>query len=491
VRVGDFGVVHFGGTDPKIVTASMSPAAELAPLSASEQLTGTGDVIGTPIDMAPEQHGGGLIDARTDQFAFAASLYRAVYGRSAFLGGSLNEIRDNVLAGRVQPIPRGAGAPRWLERSRGLEARALRPAVEAAVRRTKDERRRVTFLQRSAGLQFEDGHFEAAIEILVEALALADKVYGAESLVHADLLRDRARSLGELGKREEASAAAKQALAMVEGIVGPENPAVKAYVNVVGEQAFHTRDFDEAKAQFSRILHLSEAVDGPDAPAVAASLGNLALVATYQRDYVQAEAYYRRALALAVKRVGPEHPDVAASYYNLGILYARKGQLAEALPLQQQALAIREKALPPTHLKIVESVFQIGDLLDKLGKPDEAVVWLKRAQDIADQTLPSGHQYRVRTRITVARIYTDTKRAEQALVELAAAEEMMAATHDRLADAYLHFETARALRRARKDPARALALMKQARDTFATFPSEKEQQTRTEQFLAASPHGGR
>jgi tetratricopeptide (TPR) repeat protein len=42
------------------------------------------DIAGTPAYMAPEQHGGGAIDARVDQYAFCVALYEALYDRLPF-----------------------------------------------------------------------------------------------------------------------------------------------------------------------------------------------------------------------------------------------------------------------------------------------------------------------------------------------------------------------------------------------------------------------
>jgi tetratricopeptide (TPR) repeat protein/tRNA A-37 threonylcarbamoyl transferase component Bud32 len=87
------------------------------------QLTAHGMVVGTPAYMSPEQHDNRGIEARSDQFAFCVTLYQALYGRKPFAGKNTEEIKENVLAGRVVTPPRGAQVPRWLQRIvlRGLE----------------------------------------------------------------------------------------------------------------------------------------------------------------------------------------------------------------------------------------------------------------------------------------------------------------------------------------------------------------------------------
>ena len=71
----------------------------------------TGDVVGTPAYMAPEQHDGAQVDERADQFSFCAALYEALYDIRPFPGGSLAEIRVHAIAGRIQEPPPPRRAP--------------------------------------------------------------------------------------------------------------------------------------------------------------------------------------------------------------------------------------------------------------------------------------------------------------------------------------------------------------------------------------------
>src|SRR5262249_57011875 len=63
-RVTDFGLAH---------RLETKPDAEIA---------------GTPAYMAPEQHRGEHVDARTDQFAFCVALYEALHGERPFAGNT-------------------------------------------------------------------------------------------------------------------------------------------------------------------------------------------------------------------------------------------------------------------------------------------------------------------------------------------------------------------------------------------------------------------
>ena len=72
----------------------------------------TDDIVGTPAYMAPEQHDGGRVDERADQFSFCAALYEALYDIRPYPGGSLAEIRVHAVAGRIQePSPQRRAPP--------------------------------------------------------------------------------------------------------------------------------------------------------------------------------------------------------------------------------------------------------------------------------------------------------------------------------------------------------------------------------------------
>jgi tRNA A-37 threonylcarbamoyl transferase component Bud32 len=111
VRVTDFGLA--------IANQAAAPSAGDVSVTATR-------VAGTPAYMAPEQHVAGLVDARSDQFSFAASLYEALHGARPFQGDTYEELSENVLAHRIAPPPDRARVPRNL-RVILLRALALRP----------------------------------------------------------------------------------------------------------------------------------------------------------------------------------------------------------------------------------------------------------------------------------------------------------------------------------------------------------------------------
>jgi len=130
-RIADFGLVRSVEDDPtKDITATdhliESVKRETGSGSRSARhLTQEGRSIGTPAYMAPEQHHGLRVDARSDQFSFCVTLYEGLYGVRPFTGATIEVLRDQVERGQIRPPPAGSAVPRWIHR---LLLRGLDPA---------------------------------------------------------------------------------------------------------------------------------------------------------------------------------------------------------------------------------------------------------------------------------------------------------------------------------------------------------------------------
>jgi serine/threonine-protein kinase len=115
-RVGDFGIAH---------------------LEAMTELTRTGEVLGTPRYIAPEQVTGG-VDARSDVYALGVVLYEMAVGHPPFDGDSPLEIVSKHL--RERPVPPRRLVPTLGKRFESVVLRALekdpakRLATAAALR---------------------------------------------------------------------------------------------------------------------------------------------------------------------------------------------------------------------------------------------------------------------------------------------------------------------------------------------------------------------
>jgi tetratricopeptide (TPR) repeat protein len=126
VRVLDFGLARADISDEVTHDDILDGPPGSGRGSFDAPLTRAGHVVGTPRYMAPEQHRGQDVDARSDQFSYCATLYESLYGDSPFEAGD-DEYRTSVTSGKLRPAPEGARVPRRL---RQILARGLSPRPE-------------------------------------------------------------------------------------------------------------------------------------------------------------------------------------------------------------------------------------------------------------------------------------------------------------------------------------------------------------------------
>lgn len=150
VRVMDFGLARAQRTQR--AAANVEWAANVPALSAA--VTQAGAIMGTPAYMAPELFMGEAATVESDQYAFAVTLWEALYRARPHTGRTIIELMGHVLDGELGGAPRvKPRVPRWLERvcRRGLATKPDQryPSIQAlldAFARGQRETRRNQFV---------------------------------------------------------------------------------------------------------------------------------------------------------------------------------------------------------------------------------------------------------------------------------------------------------------------------------------------------------
>ena len=122
VRVVDFGLARADGGSGMFARPD-TYANAIKSMSGSSMLdmriTRTGGMTGTPAYMAPEQYLGQPTDGRTDQFSFCVALFEGLYGLRPFIGERVAIVREAVLSGQIQDVPKDSDVPAWLRKILG------------------------------------------------------------------------------------------------------------------------------------------------------------------------------------------------------------------------------------------------------------------------------------------------------------------------------------------------------------------------------------
>jgi tetratricopeptide (TPR) repeat protein len=272
-----------------------------------------------------------------------------------------------------------------------------------------------TRLLNQAGIYLrEHAQYSEAESFLQQALAIRERVLGANHPDTAQSLNNLAALYKNQGKYEQAEPLLQQALTIHERVLGANHPDTALSLNNLAALYSDQGKYEQAEPLYQRALAICEKVLGAEHPNTANSLNNLAHLYSDQGKYEQVEPLYQRALAIREKVLGPEHPDTASSLNNLAMFYYSQGKYEQAEPLLQQALTIREKVLGPEHPDLANSLNNLATLYKAQGKHEQAEPLLQQALTIKEQARGPEDSDTATTLYALASLYQAQGKYEQA-----------------------------------------------------------------------------
>ncbi len=237
----------------------------------------------------------------------------------------------------------------------------------------------------------KQGRYSEAEPLYRRALAIREKVLGAEHPDTAASLNDLAAVLEARGRYGEAEPLHRRALAIDEKVLGAEHPNTAASLSNLAKVLDDQGRYGEVEPLLRRALAIDEKVLGAEHPSTAASLNNLSLVLQVQGRYGEAELLVRHALAIDEKVLGAEHPRTAVCLNSLAGILKFQGRYGEAEPLFRRALAIHEKVLGAEHPYTALSLNNLAGVLQNQGRYGEAEPLLRRALAIQEKAMGAEH----------------------------------------------------------------------------------------------------
>lgn len=179
---------------------------------------------------------------------------------------------------------------------------------------------------------------------------------------------------------------ARRALAEVKALYGENSMPYAQYLGYLVTDLRAQLKYEEAEAAQRRLLSIVENLRGESRDA-AMSLNNLAGLLSDQGKLAEAEAVHRRALALRERLLGENHPETAATLNYLGILLTRMGKNQDAESLQRRALAIWEAR---ADRNLIYGLSNLATVLLNQGRYAEADQYSERAVSLAESTQGPG-----------------------------------------------------------------------------------------------------
>jgi eukaryotic-like serine/threonine-protein kinase len=387
------------------------------PLAAAEssqvlavELTQTGEIMGTPAYMSPEQARHENVDARSDQYSFCVALYEALFGMRPHAGRSTAEVLVAVADGEVRSPPRNTKVPTRVVRAimRGLSADPAQrfPSMDALLEQLAPQDRgrwRVlgAGVVATAGLGVFMALGEAPCPSFRDDLAAA---WGPER--RAEVEAAFAAS-GAVGARSSLELTGDRLEAYARDWLGARRDACEAHL-VRREQSAELHDrrvacLFERRAELAALAHALASADAgvvERAPLAAAELTPVADCADLERlqrqgevDPVRQDLRVRLAQAQAQYKVGHYEPALEALAAVARAAHEHGAPALEAAGLfHRGSIHQRRRA----HASANEAFEQAADLAEA-GADDElaaeAWIYLARSQamvgriEVADQSV--------------------------------------------------------------------------------------------------------
>ena len=159
-----------------------------------------------------------------------------------------------------------------------------------------------------------------------------------------------------LNRHGEAQSLARQALDIAERISGGDSVVVAQRLDNLAFTIRIQHRYDEAAPLVDRALAIREKLFGSDSPDLCQSLTNVAVLHELRRELAAAQRSLSRCLSLQERAFGSDHPAVGHTLHMLARLYRQAGRREEAEELGNRAVQI----LGPEHPAMVIAAYQNG-----------------------------------------------------------------------------------------------------------------------------------
>jgi tetratricopeptide (TPR) repeat protein/tRNA A-37 threonylcarbamoyl transferase component Bud32 len=399
-------------------------------VTTEDSLTLSGQLVGTPSYMAPEQAGSKreTLTTAADVYGLGAILYALLVGRPPFRGETVLDTLQQVREKDPQrPRSLNPRVPRDLETiclkclrkepaQRYGSAEALADDLEHFLNGEPIQARPMRWLARLA--RWCRRHKALALVGSLLAVALGAGTIGTTlELVQARKQRDAAQAreaetkavlefvekkilaaarpegqAGGLGYNVTLRQALEAALPFVDRSFG-DQPLIEARLRMtLGISFWHLGEARIAAGQFDTARSLYARHVGPDNPNTLWSTHNLANCYFDLGRYADALALYEKTLEHKKAKLGPDHPATLETMNSIANSYGHLGRHAEALKLHEQTFALRKTKLGPDHRDTLQSMTYLANAYVALERYDDGLRLNKQTLELTKAKFGPDHR---------------------------------------------------------------------------------------------------
>ena len=278
-----------------------------------------------------------------------------------------------------------------------LTARQIldRGVEEAKNSLTEDPETRARILRTLGGVYSRMGLYDDARPLLEEAYGLDQATESLNRLAGLDY---------ETGDYEAALDKYRQVLDANQTELGPEHPDTILALENTGQTYMDLGKPTEALDYLERAVAARRKVHGNAEPETAKAIYRLSVTYTSTGEQERALALTREALGIFETAYGVDHPWIQYTMNAMGILYWNQERYAEARPIFARSLDSIRRTHGDEHPYTASLMNNYGLLLLELQEYDESREMLERALELRLQLLPADHRDITVTRKNLARL---------------------------------------------------------------------------------------
>jgi eukaryotic-like serine/threonine-protein kinase len=168
----------------------------------------------------------------------------------------------------------------------------------------------------------------------------------------------------------------------IEGKFGRQREVEASIRDTVGRAYLDLGLYSEARKQLEHALELRRRVLGPADAKTLRNVWLLGRVALLQGKYTEAEAIDNQALEAQRHILGPAHPDTLNSVSDLARAYDYEGKYAQAEALLTQTLDVRKRAFGAEHSDTLQSMNALGIVYLHEGRFEQAEALFTQSLEI-------------------------------------------------------------------------------------------------------------
>ncbi len=238
---------------------------------------------------------------------------------------------------------------------------------------------------------FRQGKTEEAEHLFRRAVRLRKRIYLEPHIEQAQSLTNLGLLLDSRGKPDEALPHIREALAIRLKVLGNNHMRVAEARNNLGMLLMSQEQFGMARRQFEAALKITLDRNGVEHLSTATILNNLAQANLESHRYRAARVYYEEALGIRRRMLPSEHLYLSYSLVGLARTLAVLGEGERAGQLAGEALQIRRARLPENHWLVGEAYLALAEAHARMGQQETAGRYASLAWKMLSSTKGNEH----------------------------------------------------------------------------------------------------